>query len=127
MRRTLWRAAMWLLVGLATYWLVVTLRAVQAGERDGLASGLVWAGTCLALAGWIGIRNVRERTQAQESSTGSAAQMLLLAELGRQDDATLERMARAPGPASEAARMILQGRHLGNPGGTQRHPPPESR
>jgi len=127
MTRNLWRTAMWLLVALATYWLVVTLRAVQAGEREGLASGLIWSGTCIALAGWIGIRSVRERTRAQESSTGSATHLLLLAELGRQDDATLERMASSPGAAGDAARMILQGRHLGNPGGSPRHNPPESR
>ena len=124
--RRLTRLAMWALVALATYWLVVTLRAAQAGETEGLASGLIWSGACIALAGWLGIRSASGRNRAQESAVAREAQMVLIAELGKQDDATLERMAGKPGPAGDAARTILQGRHLGNPAGSPRHSKPES-
>jgi hypothetical protein len=52
--------------------------------------------------------------------------MLLLAQLGQQDDAALERIAASRGPAADAAVMILRGRHLGNPAGIPKRSPAES-
>jgi hypothetical protein len=52
--------------------------------------------------------------------------MLLMAQLGEQDDVTLERIAGTGGSTADVARTILQGRHLGNPAGRPRHTSPES-
>jgi hypothetical protein len=40
--------------------------------------------------------------------------VVIAAQLGKQNDATLERVAAKGGPAGEAARMILKGRLSGN-------------
>lgn len=114
------RAAMWLLVVLATYWLYTALGAARAGSSGNVGVSLALSGLCLALAGWIGMRAARERLRVQEGKAAQAARMMLIAQLGRQDDATLERLSGGSGSSAEAARMILQGRHLGNPAGGPR-------
>lgn len=121
-----WRALMWLSVVLAAMGLVDWIRTVQgapaAAARTGL--GLFLGG--LAMAAWFGIRGARQATESRALEARSTARLMLLAELGRHDDETLERIARSPGPAAEAARMLLQGRHLGNPAGGPRPQPPGS-
>lgn len=114
------RAAMWLLVAVATYGLYSAVRAAQAGQGEDVGLQLAVSGLCIALAGWIGMRTARERLRVQEKSAAQEAQMMVIAQLGQQDDATLERMARSGGATADAARMILQGRHLGNPAGRPR-------
>jgi hypothetical protein len=116
---------MWLLVGLSGFWLVQALRAGQA-DPAGLARGLVMAGISLLLAGWLGVRAARHRAREHAAAGRTAARMLLLAQLGQQDDAALERIAASRGPAADAAVMILRGRHLGNPAGSPKRSSPES-
>lgn len=120
------RALMWLLVILATAWLVVAIRAAQLGDTGVMASGFLGTALLLMVAAWIGIRGARLSARHQAAQARHAATMILVAELGRHDDATLERIAASSGPAAEAALMILQGRHLGNPAGRPRHTSPES-
>lgn len=119
------RALMWLLVLLAIAWLVVAVRAARLGETGAMASGFLGATSLLMVAAWIGIQGARLKARQQAAQARHAARVLLLAELGRHDDPTLERIAAASGPAAEAALMILQGRHLGNPAGKPRHTSPE--
>lgn len=121
-----WRALMWLFVLLALAWLVVAIRAARLGETGVMASGFAGTTVLLFVAAWVGIRGARVKARQQAAQARHAARMILVAELGRHDDATLQRIAASSGPASEAALMILQGRHLGNPAGSRRHPPPES-
>lgn len=122
----LWRALMWLCVVLAGAWLVLAVRAGQLGDGRTLAVGLIGATGLLIVAVTIGLRAARRRAREQAAAAAHTASMLLVAELGRHDDATLERIAAGGGPAADAARMILQGRHLGNPAGGPRHSSSES-
>ena len=90
-----------------------------SGELGSLAMFLLPL-TILA-ACWSGL-TTRARTLAdREMESGRAMIVAIAAWLGRQDDATLEQIARSGGPAAESARMILQGRkrrpqHRGTPG-----------
>lgn len=118
------RSVMWLLVILATAWMILAVRAAQVGETGDMATAFIGAGLLLAVAGWLGLQGARDRQRVRDAEARHAARMLLVAELGRHDDETLERIARKGGPAADAARMILQGRHLGNPAGSPRHSPP---
>lgn len=120
------RALMWLLVLLAAGWVVLAVRAARLGETREMATGFAGAAGLLLLAGWLGVQGARERRRSQDRQARQAARMLLMAELGKHDDATLDRIAASNGPAADAARMILQGRHLGNPAGSARHRPTES-
>ncbi len=120
------RALMWLFVILAVAWLVVAVRAARVGDTAVMASGFLGTALLLGVAAWIGIRGARLKARQQAAQARHAASMILLAELGRHDDATLERIAASSGPAAEAALMILQGRHLGNPAGSPRHTSLES-
>lgn len=115
-----WRALMWLgviLAALGLWALFTTGRRGTAGDLRS-AIGLVIGG--VALAGWVGVRGARQHARARAAEAAQAARVLLVAELGRHDDATLQRIAASSGPAADAARMLLQGRHLGNPAGRPR-------
>lgn len=121
------RALMWLFVILAIAWLVVAVRAAQLGEIGVMGSGFLGTAALLGLATWIGIRGARLKARQQAAQARHSARMILVAELGKHDDTTLERIASSSGPAAEAALMILQGRHLGNPAGSPRHTSAEPR
>jgi len=125
-QRRSWRGLMWLAVALAAMGLVALLRTPRGGTGADLLPGLGLFAGGLVLAGWVGIRGARQTARDRAAEGRNAAQVMLVAELGRHDDATLERITRSSGPAADAARMILQGRHLGNPSGNLRHPPMES-
>lgn len=125
-QRRPWRAFMWLSVLLAAVGLVDWIRTMQGGPTADSRTGLGLFVGGLAMAAWFGIRGARQTTESQAAEARSTARLMLLAELGRHDDATLERIAKTPGPAAEAARMILQGRHLGNPAGHAPATRPES-
>lgn len=122
-RDGLLRTLTWLLMASGAYWFVVAVRASRPGSEGSALTGVILAGLSVTLACGLGVARARARRRTQDRSTSQATQMLLVAQLGRQDDATLERIARTGGPAGEAATMILQGRHLGNPAGRRSHPP----
>lgn len=73
------------------------------------ASLMIFAGTLLA-ALWLGIRTHRQAVADRERESQRAMVIVMAAQLGRQDDDTLARIARSGGSAGEAAAMILRGR-----------------
>ena len=75
----------------------------------GVAGGVIFLLAILSAA-WMGVRASQQAREDREMEAGRAMIVMLAAELGKQDDATLERIATKGGPAGEAARLILQGR-----------------
>lgn len=59
---------------------------------------------------WFGIKAHRRALEDREKESGRAMIVAIAAQLGRQDDAALERIKARGGPAGEAAGMILMGR-----------------
>jgi hypothetical protein len=106
-----YRRAMRLTCGVA----VLALGGAILGLRGrlptilGLFCGLVLlvAAALAALFGLQAHRQLRTDTAKQERLQSI---LLVAAQLGRQDDAALRRMATQAGLAGDAARMILQGR-----------------
>lgn len=56
---------------------------------------------------WAGLRHRQQVLAAREKAGGGVMIVAIAAQLGRQDDATLERIRAKGGPAGEAASMIL--------------------
>ena len=67
-------------------------------------------GCCLATAVWMGWRGHRQALADRERVGRTTMIMAIAAQLGRQDDAALERLAAKGGPAAEAAALLLAGR-----------------
>ena len=105
-----YRAAMWLCfaVGLLNLWTAV--RSARSGHASAGGTALVLFFVCLAAGAWFGWRRAVLIRAAQEQQSRGDAILLLVAELGRHEDTTLERIARQGGPAGEAAAMVIQGR-----------------
>lgn len=61
----------------------------------------------LIAAAWSGLRTRRLALDDREKESGRAMIVAIAAQLGRQDDATLERIQSRGGPAGEAAKLIL--------------------
>lgn len=59
---------------------------------------------------WFGIKAHKRALEDREKESGRAMIVAIAAQLGRQDDAALERIKARGGPAGEAAGMILMGR-----------------
>jgi hypothetical protein len=62
------------------------------------------------MAAWFGLRTHKRAIADREKESGRAMIVAIAAQLGRQDDASLERIQAKGGPAGEAAALILQGR-----------------
>jgi len=105
-----YRAAMWLCfaVGLLNLWTAV--RSARSGRGSAGGTALLLFFVCLAAGAFFGWRRAQLIRGAQETQSRGDAILLLVAELGRHDDATLDRIARQGGPAGEAAAMVIQGR-----------------
>ncbi len=106
-----YRALMWGMILLAMVPLVVfvaALRDVVPRQMGGAALPLVFA--CLVAAVWLGWRGHRQALADRERVGRTTMIMTIAAQLGRQDDAALERLAAKGGPAAEAAAWILAGR-----------------
>jgi hypothetical protein len=58
-------------------------------------------------AGWSGLRTRRQALADRDKESGNAIFLAIAAQLGQQDDATLERIQAKGGPAGEAAKLIL--------------------
>ena len=65
---------------------------------------------CALTTVWFGARTHRKALEDREKESGRAMIVAIAAQLGRQDDAALERIKAKGGPAGEAAGMILTGR-----------------
>jgi peptidoglycan/LPS O-acetylase OafA/YrhL len=61
-------------------------------------------------AAWSGLRTRQRALADRAKESGTAIFLAISAQLGRQDDATLERIQSKGGPAGEAAKMILSER-----------------
>jgi len=106
-----YRLGMWLLFLIGMVNLVVAVRGVRQGS-NGMAGAfaLLVFFLCIAGGAWLGLLGGRILRRARDQQSRTDAILLLVSELGRQDDDTLNRIARQGGPAAEAARMVLQGR-----------------
>lgn len=78
--------------------------------RDLLGSILLLLSAVFASAIWSGIRARQQLLADREKASGGVMIVAIAAQLGRQDDATLERIQSRGGPAGEAATMILSER-----------------
>jgi hypothetical protein len=93
----------------------VTLLGVIAAAKGWILStlgppllGLFVASSLTAV--WFGVKAHRRALADRETESGRSMLVAIAAQLGRQDDAALERIRAKGGPAGEAAGMILQGR-----------------
>jgi hypothetical protein len=105
------RRQMWLAAGVAVAMLgVAALGARGYVDRGiGLAAG-GFAALALSLAAVLGWQ-ARKQALADRELAGKREMIVTLtALLGRQDDATLERIAGTRGTQAEVARMLLDGR-----------------
>jgi hypothetical protein len=86
-----------------------------AGLRGMVGSALVLLGALLLLGGavgatWMGLKGHSQVRQDRERASGQFMIVSIAAQLGKQDDATLQKIAGKGGPAGEAARLLLAGR-----------------
>jgi hypothetical protein len=105
------RATTRLAVVLAALLLLATLAAARnwiPRELGSVALPLFLASVLTAI--WFGVKAHRRALADREIESGRAMIVAIAAQLGRQDDASLERIKTRGGPAAEAAGMILQGR-----------------
>jgi hypothetical protein len=106
-----YRSAMWLLAGVA----IVAYAVGYAGVKGAVPrlAGLIGLSLGVAttvVAFFFGLRAHRRALTDQEMSSQRTMIVLLAAELGSKDDATLESIKRRGGPAGDAAALILEGR-----------------
>lgn len=97
--------------GLAGLLLLVAVGGLRGWVPRPLgAASLGFFFVALFLSLWCGIAARRRALADRERQVTGAVIVAIAAQLGRQDDPTLERLARGSGPAAEAARLILLGR-----------------
>ena len=108
---TEYRSVMWAAMAVALISLVAIIVAlkrkvpVEVGFLAALALVL-----SVGFAVYLGIKGHRQALRDREAQTRSEFILLMVTQLGRQDDAALQRIAKKGGPAGEAAELILQGR-----------------
>lgn len=78
--------------------------------RELLGSILFMFIAMMMSAVWSGLRHRQEILAEREKASGGVMIVAIAAQLGRQDDETLERIRAKGGPAGEAAAMILRER-----------------
>lgn len=93
----------------------VMLIGVVGAYRDWLprALALPFMGLFLAsalAAVWAGSKAHQKALEDRDKESGRAMIIAIAVQLGKQDDASLEKIKAKGGPAGEAAGMILQGR-----------------
>lgn len=104
------RGVMWLCFGLALLSLLGAITGAHNRASGAGASALLIFFCLIALGGVAGWMRARRLGAGRDQQSRSDAILLLVAELNRQNDETLERIARQGGPAGEAAQMVMQGR-----------------
>jgi len=105
------RLAMWLLILLTVGLGCLTFLAIRKILPPDLAVPATLLGFGSALSAfWCGARGHRRAIADREAASDRAMVIAMAVALGRQGDATLERMAAEGGPAAEAATLILRGR-----------------
>ncbi len=106
-----YRAAMWFMIVIATASMIGIAAALKGKvPRDlGRVAGLsLVAATTFAIH--LSLVGHRRALADRDAQTRNDLVLMLIAQLGRQDDAALERIAAKGGPAGEAATLILKGR-----------------
>ncbi len=106
----IYRAGMWLLFALGLLNLWVALQTARSGSKSGGLTALAIFFFCIAAGGWLGLLRARQFRRTREQQSRGDAILLLVTELTRHDEATLDRIARQGGPAGEAALIVLEGR-----------------
>ena len=105
------RRQMWLAAGVAVAMLAVAALGAR-GQVDpwiGMVAG-GFAALALAMAAVLGVQARRQALADRELAGKREMIVTLTALLGKQDDATLERIAATRGTQAEVARMLLEGR-----------------
>lgn len=75
--------------------------------KELLGSILLMLSAAIISAFWSGIRHRQQVLADREKASGGLMIVAIAAQLGKQDDATLEQIQSRGGPAGDAARMIL--------------------
>ena len=106
LRTVTWVVLLLGLVVLGTSWMAV--RGML--PRESLGSLLTIFFALMTGAALLGAKCRRQAVADRERESRSAMIILIAAQLGRQDDGTLSRIAGKGGPAGEAAAMVLAAR-----------------
>jgi hypothetical protein len=105
------RTAMLVLLGLALLGLGLALAGLKGWvAKDAVPSALLLFAGAMIGAGWFGLKGHRRVRADRERASGQFMIMTMAAQLGKQDEETLRRIAGKGGPAAEAARLIMEGR-----------------
>ena len=116
-----YRLAMWFMLVLALACLAVAVAGLKGWIPGRFGLVAIPAFVCsLGFGGWLGLRAHRRAEADQDMRSQREMIVLLAAQLGKQDDEALERIAARGGPAGEAASLILQGRRQKGTGGADR-------
>jgi carbon starvation protein CstA len=78
--------------------------------RETVPSSLLLFAAATCGAGWLGIKGHRRALADRERASGQFMIVAIAAQLGKQDEETLRKIAAKGGPAAAAAKMILDGR-----------------
>jgi len=98
-------------VGLAAMLLLASFASAKGWLPPELGAVVLPLFVASALfAVWFGIKTHKRALVDREIQSDRAMIVAIAAQLGRQDDASLERIQSKGGPVGEAAAMILQGR-----------------
>ena len=105
------RNGMRVLIGLALFALGLAFAGLRGWvARETVPSSLLlFAGATLG-AGWFAVRGHRRALADRERASGQFMILAIAAQLGKQDEETLQKIAGRGGPAAEAARLIMEGR-----------------
>jgi hypothetical protein len=105
--RTLTRVAL----GLALLSLLLVFAATRGWvRRETITSSLLMFIGSATGALWFGLKAHQQSLADREREGRLAMIVAIAAQLGKQDEATLRKIAGKGGPAAESARMILAGR-----------------
>jgi hypothetical protein len=105
------RLGAWASLALAVAFLILGIGGIRGWiPRDLGQAALLCFFASLFSCLWFGMLARRQALEDREREMSGIIIVTIAAQLGKQDDATLERIALQGGPAGEAAAMILQGR-----------------
>jgi len=105
------RTGMLAMIGLALVALGIAFAGMKGWvARESVPSSLLLFAGATVGAGWSGIQGHRRALADRERASGQFMILAIAAQLGRQDEETLRKIAGKGGPAAEAAELILEGR-----------------
>jgi hypothetical protein len=105
------RNGMLTLIGLALFALGLAFAGVKGWvARETVPSSLLLFAGAILGAGWLGFKGHRRALADRERASGQFMIVAIAAQLGKQDEETLRKIASKGGPAAEAAKLIMDGR-----------------